>query len=348
VADHRRIGIDLKHEGRRFPMSGTDMLALAERAEAAGFESVWTNEDVGFDAFTVLSAMAQRTDRIALGTAIVNVYSRSAMQLAMAAATLDELSQGRFTLGISAGHHPWNDLGHGIPIDRPLSRIREYVAFMRKAFSGEAFTHEGPVFRGVNARLAFDPVRPNLPIHVAAVRPKLVTLAGEIADGLIVNVVSPEYISDVVMEHFRAGARSVGRDPERLHVTSLITCVVTDDEAIGFREARAMVGHRLRASTRMIDTQPAHRHDEIRAVHALMRAGDREAAEATVSVELARSIVTYGGSEEIAAGIDRHFAAGATRVVCVAYPRSREAVDRLCTALAPMLGGGRPPAYRGS
>ena len=104
------------------------MVALARRAEEAGFESLWTNEDIGFDSFTVLSAIAQHTSRIHLGTAIVNVYSRSAMQLAMAAATLDELSGGRAILGLSIGHHPWNDLGHGIPIEKPLARIREYVS----------------------------------------------------------------------------------------------------------------------------------------------------------------------------------------------------------------------------
>lgn len=126
------VGIDLKHEGRRFAMSGDDMIDLARRAEGAGFESLWTNEDIGFDSFAVLSAISQHTSRIKLGTAIVNVYNRSAMQLAMAAATLDEISHGRAILGLSIGHHPWNDLGHGIPIEKPLARLREYLTFLAR------------------------------------------------------------------------------------------------------------------------------------------------------------------------------------------------------------------------
>ena len=332
-----RIGIDLKHEGRRFAMSGADMVALAQRAEEAGFESLWTNEDIGFDSFTVLSAIAQHTSRIHLGTAIVNVYSRSAMQLAMAAATLDELSGGRAILGLSIGHHPWNDLGHGIPIEQPLARIREYVTFIRKALSGEAFTHDGPIFPGVDTRLAFDPARPNLPIFVAGERPKIIALAGEIADGLIINVVSPEYIADFAAEQLHSSARAAGRDPKQLELTALVTCAVADDPAEALAHARAMVAHRLRISLKMLDTQPAHRHDEIRHINTLMLAGDRDRAVAQVGEELARSIVVFGSTDEIRAGIERYFAAGATRVVCVAYPRSRDGVDRVREAVAPLL-----------
>ncbi|HEX5040917.1 MAG TPA: LLM class flavin-dependent oxidoreductase [Candidatus Limnocylindria bacterium] len=332
----RPIGLDLKHEGRRFAMTGADMISLARSAEEAGFESLWTNEDVGFDAFTVLSAIGQHTSRIRLGTAIVNVFNRSAMQLAMAAATLDELSGGRLMLGLSVGHHPWNDLGHGIPIERPLARLREYVAFLRKALSGEAFTHDGPVFHGVHTRLAFDPLRPSIPIHIAGERPRIVALAGEVADGLIINVVSPEYISDVALPAFRSAAAGAGRDPDALEVTALVTCSLAHDPAVALDQARAMVAHRLRASLKMLDTQPAHRHEEIRHVHGLMQAGDRHAATAAVGEGLARSIVVAGGPTDIDAGLDRYFGAGATRVIAVAYPRGRREVDRLIQTVGPM------------
>jgi 5,10-methylenetetrahydromethanopterin reductase len=334
-----RIGIDLKHEGRRFAMSGEDMVELAQLAERVGFESLWTNEDIGFDSFAMLSAISQRTSRIRLGTAIVNVYSRSAMQLAMAVTTLDELSGGRAILGLSIGHHPWNDLGHGIPIEKPLARLREYVGFVRKAASGNAFTHDGPIFTGVDSRLAFDPVRPSIPIFIGGERPRIIALAGEIADGLLINVVSPEYIAEVAAERLWASARAAGRDATRLELTALVTCCVSEDRAAALAQARAMVAHRLRHSLKMLDTQPANRHDEIRRVHGLMLAGEREQAEAAVSEELASSIVVLGSADEIAAGIDRYFAAGCTRVVLVTYPRSRDAMDRLREAVAPSLIG---------
>jgi alkanesulfonate monooxygenase SsuD/methylene tetrahydromethanopterin reductase-like flavin-dependent oxidoreductase (luciferase family) len=330
-----RIGVDLKHEGRRFAMLGTDMIQLARQAEAAGFESLWTNEDIGFDSLAMLSAISQHTSRIRLGTAIVNVFSRSAMQIAMGAATLDELSGGRAILGLSVGHHPWNDLGHGIPLERPLARLREYLTFIRKAVSGQPFRHDGPIFTGVDSRLAFDPVRTSIPIFVAGERPKIIALAGEIADGLLINVVSPEYISEFAVEHLRSSAAAVGRDPDALEVTALVTCCVSDDRDAALGHARAMVAHRLRHSLKMLDTQPMHRHDEIRQVHALMKAGERERAESAVSEGLARSIVVAGPPDEIHAGIDRYFAAGCTRVIVVAYPRSREAADRLRHAISP-------------
>lgn len=333
-----RIGVDLKHEGRRFAMTGNDMVELGRLAEEAGFESLWTNEDVGFDSFAILTAISQHTRRIRLGTAIVNVYSRSAMQLAMGAATLHELSGGRAILGLSIGHHPWNDLGHGIPLEKPLARVREYVTFIRRALSGQSFTHDGPVFRGVDSRLAFDPVPPTIPIFVAGERPRIIALAGELADGLLINVVSPEYIAEAAAERLWTSARAAGRDPLQLELTALVTCCVSEDRAEALDQARAMVAHRLRHSLKMLDTQPTHRHDEIRYLHGLMLAGERERAAAEVSEGLARSIIVLGSREEILAGIDRYFAAGCTRVVLVAYPRSRGAVNSLRAAVGPVLG----------
>jgi alkanesulfonate monooxygenase SsuD/methylene tetrahydromethanopterin reductase-like flavin-dependent oxidoreductase (luciferase family) len=336
-----RIGLDLKHEGRRFDMDAGDLLALARRGEAAGFESIWTNEDIGFDSFSALSAIAQHTTRVRLGTAIVNVYSRSAMQLAMAAATLDALSAGRAIVGISVGHHPWNDLGHGIPIEKPLARLREYVAFLRKALSGDAFTHDGTVFHGVNTRLAFDPVRRSIPLFIAGERLRIISLAGEVADGLMINVVSPEYVRDTAIPTFRAAAEEAGRDASDLQVTALVTCSYSEDGDQALSWARAMVAHRLRQSLKMLDTQPPERHDEIRRVHALMVAGKPAAAEAEVSEELARSIVVAGGVRDLKAGIERYIEAGCTRLILVAYPRGRDAVERFCS-VAPELIGASP------
>src|SRR5215212_2245300 len=149
MAPTRTIGIDIKHEGREYGLTSPDYMALAEAAERAGYESFWTNEDIGYDSLGLMSAASQRTSQIKLGTAIVNCYTRSAFQLAMATATLDELSGGRAILGISTGHTPWNDLGHGMPIEAPVARLREYVQFLKKALTGDPFKHDGRFFPGV-------------------------------------------------------------------------------------------------------------------------------------------------------------------------------------------------------
>jgi alkanesulfonate monooxygenase SsuD/methylene tetrahydromethanopterin reductase-like flavin-dependent oxidoreductase (luciferase family) len=334
------IGLDVKHEEPRYGLTSRDIVELAEAAEGAGFESFWTNEDIGYDSISVLAAASQRTRAISLGTAIVNVYSRSAMQLAMAAATLDELSGGRLILGISVGHHPWNDLGHGIPMDKPLSRLREYVAFLRKATSGEPFQHDGRLFQGVDTRLHFDPIRPAIPIHVAGERPRIIALAGEVADGLIINIVSPDYIANFAAEQFRTSARQAGRDPSQLELTALVTCCVSDDRGEAMAQGRSMLAYRLRSSpTKMLETQPSHRHDEIRHLHALIRSGNRDQAVEEASDDLVSSIIVAGTPADIVAGLERYAAAGCTRLIVVAYPRARGDVERLIEAMRPALAG---------
>ena len=338
-----RIGLDIKHEGIANGLIARDILDLAVRAETAGFESVWTNEDVGYDSTAVLAAISQRTQTIQLGTAVINVYSRSAMQLAMAAVSLDELSGGRLILGLSIGHSPWNDRGHGLPMTEPLNRLREYLSFLRKAVTGQPFTHDGPVFRGVDTRLQVEPVRAAVPIHVAGERPRIIALAGELADGLIINVVSADYIARVARPQFRSSAEQAGRDPDQLELTALVTCCIADDPDEALRWARSMLVHRLRRSLKMLDTQPEERHEEIRRLHSLMLAGRREEAAASASEELVRSVIAAGAPGQVAAAIGRYAEAGCTRVVAATYPRGRADVERTIAALGPALsrsGGG--------
>src|SRR5215471_147560 len=130
-------------------LSNRDILACIALADNLGYDGVTLNEDVGHDAFALLSVAAMRTRRVLLGTAITNVYVRTALQVAMGAVTLDDLSDGRAQLGLSVGHHPWNDLYHGVGMDAPLARLREYVAYIRKAVTGEPFEHEGPIYTGI-------------------------------------------------------------------------------------------------------------------------------------------------------------------------------------------------------
>ncbi|MBM4261524.1 MAG: LLM class flavin-dependent oxidoreductase [Deltaproteobacteria bacterium] len=332
---NQRIGIDFKDDGLDCALSAQDVLDLARQAEAAGFESVWLNEDIGRDSMAMLAAMATTTKRIGIGTAIVNVYTRSAFQIAMGAATLDELSGGRARLGLSVGHHPWNDLAHGIPLRAPLARCREYVQFVRKALTGEKFTHDGPVFSGVNSRLGVHKAPKHLPIYVGATRPRMVALAGEVADGLLTNVVSPYYVANFSTHQFRDAARKAGRNPDALELTAITTCCANDNRAEALSHARATFMQRFRSNPdRMIGTQSPKFHDELRELKDLVERGETKRAQEQISEGLATTFVAAGSGADIRKTIDEYFSAGCTRVIVAPFPRGRDSAERLIRALS--------------
>src|SRR5262245_22967785 len=326
----RRIGIDFKDEGTGSELSARDVLDLAAQAEAAGFESMWLNEDIGRDSIAMLAAISTTTKSIGVGTAIVNVYTRSAFQIAMAAATLDELSQGRARLGLSVGHHPWNDLAHGIPLEAPLARLREYVQFIRKALSGKQFTHDGRLFSGVNSKLGINQPRPDLPIYIGATRPRMVALAGEVADGLLTNVVSPYYIANFSAQQFHDSARKAGRDPNQLELTAIATCCAHEDRSAALGYARATFMQRFRGNPdRMIETQRPEYRDELIALRDLIGRGDIERARDSISEPLATSFIAPGNGAKIGRALESFFTAVGTGVFVPLFPRGKASEKRL-------------------
>lgn len=332
---NRNIGIDFKDDGLDCALSAQDVLELAQQAERAGFESVWLNEDIGRDSLAMLAAIATTTKEIGIGTAIVNCYTRSAFQIAMGAATLDELSHGRARLGISVGHHPWNDLAHGIPLEAPLARCREYVQFIRKALTGEKFTHDGRFFAGVNSKLGVHKAPEHLPIYIGATRPRMVALAGEVADGLLTNVVSPYYVANYSVQQFRDGARKAGRNADELEVTAIATCCASDNRAEALGHARATFMQRFRSNPdRMIGTQSPQFHDELHGLKHLVECGETKRALEQVSEGLATTFVAAGSGKDIRKTIDEYFSAGCTRVIVAPFPRGRDSAERLIQALA--------------
>lgn len=331
----QQIGLDLKNEGTGNDLTSQDIADLARQAENLGLGCVWLNEDIGKDSIALLGALSVMTQSIDLGTAILNVYSRSALQIAMAIATLDELSHGRARLGLSIGHHPWNDLGHGIPLEAPLARLREYVQFIRKALSGQRFRHDGRFFSGVDTRLGFAPRRPNLPIYIGATRLRMVALAGEVADGLITNVVTPYYIANFQAERFFDGARKAGKDANNLELIAIVTCCVADDRAEALAHARSTFMQRFRSNPdRMIETEPPEFRDELLALKDSLEHGAAERAQQELSEPLVTSFVAVSNGKDIWSILNRYFAAGCTGVAVAAYPRGKAFVGRLLHALA--------------
>ena len=313
-----------------------DILACIVLADNLGYDGVTLNEDVGHDSFALLSVAATRTQRVLLGTAITNVYVRTALQVAMGAVTLDDLSDGRAQLALSVGHHPWNDLYHGVGMDAPLARLREYVAYIRKAVTGEPFDHEGSLYTGIRARLDQEPVRARLPIHIAGEGPRILALAGEIADGAILNISTPWYLREVALRQVRAGAERVRRDPDAVDITSVVTCCVGEDRQTVLQNARAAFIERLSGSgAHIMRGQPPEVRPELERLRQMMHAGEAERASEELSDEVVTSLIAAGTPDEVRGALQRHFEAGSTRVLVAPFPRTRAVIEQTLQALAP-------------
>jgi F420-dependent oxidoreductase-like protein len=206
-----------------------DLLPLVQHAEQLGFDSVWAAESWGTDAVTVLAWLAARTERINVGSAILQMPGRTPANTAMTAATLDLLSGGRFLLGLGTSGPQVVEGWHGQPWGKPLGKTREYVEIVRAALRREQLTHEGEHYRipydgpgatglGKPLKLMLRPRRADIPIYLASIAPKSVQLAFEIADGWLPIFVYPERFADAFPD-----------PPAGLEVAPTVSVLVGDD-----------------------------------------------------------------------------------------------------------------------
>jgi F420-dependent oxidoreductase-like protein len=203
-----RLGLNLGYWGAG---NDADNLALARAADELGYDVCWAAEAYGSDAPTVLAWVGAQTERIGLGAAVMQIPARSAAMTAMTAATLDTLSGGRFRLGLGVSGPQVSEGWHGVRFDKPLARTREYVDVVRMALARETVRYQGehitlplPNGPGKALKLTVHPARPRIPVYLAAVGPKNLELAGEIADGWLAIFYSPEH-STGSLKSVRAG-----------------------------------------------------------------------------------------------------------------------------------------------
>ncbi len=206
----------------------SEIIELVALAESLGYESAWVAEGHGGDQFSVLSGCAMRTSTIKLGTAISSVYVRSIPTIAMAAGTVDDLSGGRFILGLGSSHKVQVVPEHGVEYAKPITRLRESVTIIRQLLETGNAHFEGETVIIENFDLWFRPWRPDLPIYAAAVFPKMMAVCGEIADGIILTR-STLQTGARVKEQLAVGAARTGRDPADIEVTSLLPIAVGDN-----------------------------------------------------------------------------------------------------------------------
>jgi len=201
--------------------------ALAHRAEALGYDSVWLTHGLGRDGFLVLAAYAHATERIGLGTGVVPIYPRHPVAMAQEASTLMELSSGRFRLGIGLSHRPSMVGALGLDMGEPLAVMREYMTVLRAALEGQA-TFEGRYYR-VRWTGAFRAPAP--PVLLAGLAPPMLELAGELADGVVLWLACPAYVRDVAVPALARGRARAGKALEGFEVVAPVPLAVTEDHA---------------------------------------------------------------------------------------------------------------------
>jgi F420-dependent oxidoreductase-like protein len=230
-----RLGVHIGYWG--LGLSAAEQLELVQEAERLGFDSVWTAEAYGSDAVTILAWLAAQTERVKLGSAIMQMPGRSAAMTAMTAATLDQLSGGRFLLGIGTSGPQVAEGWHGQRFGKQLQRTREYVEILRQALARERLVYDGEAYQlplpdgpGKALKLTIAPVQERIPIYLAAIGPKNTTLAAEIADGWIPTLFSPEHVGEfrpLLEEGFAAAGD--GKGFEDFDIAPSVNVFVSDD-----------------------------------------------------------------------------------------------------------------------
>ncbi len=318
--------------------NASEIVDCVQLAESLGYESAWVAEGHGGDQFAVLAACATATSKIQLGTAITSVYVRSVPTIAMAAATVDQLSEGRFILGVGSSHKVQVEPEHGVAYGKPITRVRECVAIIRELLREGEVRYEGDTVTIERFDLWFTPKRADLPIYVAAVFPKMMAVCGEIADGIILTR-STLQTGRLVRERLAEGAGRSGRDPSGIAVTSLLPTALADSREQGLEVMRPGLAFYAGFFPRYNRLIAEHGFpDEAAAIAEAWARGDRTAAERAVSDVLVDATSIVGTPAQLRQRIEAYRESGIDVPIISPFARGPgakakfEAIIKACVA----------------
>ncbi len=216
---------------------------IASAAESAGVHSLYT-VDAGRSATITAAAVINATHTARVGTYIVNAYAREPWMTGIEARDLNEISEGRFVLGVGTGNLHFNDLYMGLDSSKPLAKMRDFMEVVRGVVNGRAaerVRYQGHMHR-IRWRATWEPATPTLPVYLSASGPKMVRLAGEVSDGVGVGIMSSvEFVRDIVRPNACAGAEAAGRDPDALAFPVAATVSINSDEEAARNASRASI-----------------------------------------------------------------------------------------------------------
>jgi probable F420-dependent oxidoreductase len=299
---------------------------LYRRAEALGYDDLWSGETPnGTDGFTTLSVAIPVTERMRLATGIVNPFTRGPAVLAQTAGAMQEASGGRFVLGLGASSNVVVERFNGLAFEKPLSKVREAVQSLRPVLSV-------PAEKGFGGLRLERPVTTPVPIVLAALRPKMLGLAGEMADGAFTNFLPLSGLPNVVDAH-RAGEREGGRAEGSTELVCRFFIIPGDPEQ-GVQLARAMFSAYGSVPVYAAFFRWLGWAEQLDPMVQAYEAGDRKRAIELAPEELIREIFVFGSPQEIRARVEEFVAGGITTAVLspIAPP---DKVGELLEALAP-------------
>jgi len=210
-------------------LSINNVLECSETLSKTNVDTIWVPETWGMENFSILSAVSNRTSTQKIGSSIINIYSRSPATIAMGAATVDRLSDGRLILGLGTSSLPIVEDFHGNKFERPLQRIKEYVDIIRLVLSGKVVNYKGKIFNLKNFTLLIKPKRASIPIYLAAVNQKMVDLAWDIGDGVIFYLRPINEMKETI---------SKMQSKKKIDVTCQIITSVTEDSDDAIKRAK--------------------------------------------------------------------------------------------------------------
>lgn len=300
------------------------MIELVRRADALGYEEVWSLESYTTEAFSPLAAVAMLSEKMRLGTAIVPVFTRPPALIAMSAMTVQELSGGRFMLGLGISSPQIIGQWMGVPFERPLTRVRDTVAAVRSALTGEKVTFKGKTLSVSGFRLDIERSVAPPPIFLAIQGSKMCRLAGEIADGLITNYITPEALPRM-LDHVAQGARAAGREAPREVVCRILTIVDEDPERVSSAMRRHMTPYLITPGYNRFFAEIGFEPEAAQALSA-WTAGDRKKATEVISDRMLNSIYLLGSAGYCRDRLGAFAAAGVTSASLwfVSLARTRE------------------------
>lgn len=317
------------------PIPGPDLrdsLAYAEEAESLGYTEAWLAEVDGPDAFSLAGALAVRTGQ-RIGTAVVPIYNRTPMVLAMTAASLSQLSQGRFVLGIGTSSENIVTRWNGIPFEKPYTRMRETLEVVKRLLAGEKVSYEGETLRLDGYRVA-PPPHGEPKVYIGALNKRMLRLAGEMADGVLVNMLGPEHLK-LALAEVAEGATAAGRDPGEIECVARIHMVYDQPFEVAAGVVRAIFAPYAATSVYNTFFRWVGFEAEAEAVAKAWAAKDREGVAAAVSDDMVRAMAVSGTPEECRARLGEYFEAGLE--VAALNPLTLDPADasRMMRELAP-------------